>query len=52
MASIGALEVSLRRMCGLSVNDGRVIRPADEPVTAEFVPDWNVSLAEALTRRV
>lgn len=52
MASIDALEVSLRRMCGLPVNDGRVIRPSDEPVTAEFVPDWNVSLAEALTRRV
>ncbi|MCA9094235.1 MAG: TolC family protein [Planctomycetaceae bacterium] len=52
MASIDALEVSLRRMCGLPVNDGRIIRPADEPVTAEFVPDWNVSLAEALTRRV
>lgn len=52
LASIDSLEVSLRRMCGLPVNDGRIIRPSDEPVTAEFVPDWNVSLAEALTRRV
>lgn len=52
LANIDSLEVSLRRMCGLPVNDGRIIRPADEPVTAEFIPDWNVSLAEALTRRV
>lgn len=46
-----ALELRLRRICGLPVNDGRIIRPKDEPSTAEFQPDWHVSLAEALTRR-
>jgi outer membrane protein TolC len=45
-------ETRLRRLLGLPVNDGRVIRPADEPTTAKFVPDWFINLAEALTRRV
>lgn len=45
-------EGRLRRMLGLPVNDGRIIRPADEPTTAEFLPDWRTSLVEALTRRV
>jgi outer membrane protein TolC len=45
-------EGRFRRLLGLPVNDGRVIRPADEPTTAEFLPDWRGSLVEALTRRV
>jgi len=45
-------ETSLRRLLGMSVNDGTVIRPVDEPVSAEFVPDWYASLTEALGRRV
>lgn len=48
---IYALELQLRRLCGLPSNDGRVIRPSDEPVTAELLPDWHASLAEGLTRR-
>ena len=45
-------EGRMRRLIGLSVNDGRIIRPADEPTTAEFLPNWRTSLVEALTRRV
>ncbi len=45
------LETQLRRLCGLPSADGRVIRPQDDPSTGEFIPDWNISLAEALTRR-
>ena len=45
-------EGRFRRLLGLPVNDGRVIRPSDEPTTAEFLPDWRTSLVEALTRRV
>lgn len=45
-------ETSLRRLLGLQLNDGEVIRPADAPVMAEFQPDWRTNLAEALTRRV
>ncbi|MGH7127752.1 MAG: TolC family protein, partial [Planctomycetaceae bacterium] len=45
-------ELRLRRLLGLPVNDGKVIRPVTEPITAEFIPDWYVCLAEALTQRV
>ena len=48
---IYAAEAELRRVMALPVNDGRVIRPATEPVTAEFTPDWHASLAEALCHR-
>ncbi|HAB11799.1 MAG TPA: TolC family protein [Planctomycetaceae bacterium] len=45
-------ESRLRRLVGLSVNDGRIIRPSDEPITARYSPDWKGSLVDALTRRV
>ncbi len=50
--SIYSTELRLRRLLGLPVNDGRIIRPADEPTIAEFMPDWCESLAEALTNRL
>ena len=45
-------ESRLRRLIGLPVNDGRIIRPSDEPITAEYTPDWKGSLVDALTRRI
>jgi outer membrane protein TolC len=51
LQNLYSLETQLRRMCGLSSADGRVIRPSDDPTTAEFLPDWSICLAEALTRR-
>ena len=45
-------ELSLRRLMNLPVSDGRVIRPSEEPVTAEFDPDWRASLSGALVNRV
>ena len=45
------LETQLRRLCGLPSSDGRVIRPKDDPSLGEFKADWNMSVAEALTRR-
>lgn len=51
---IGGVHVSERRlrlMMGLPISDGALIRPADEPKMASAVFDWNVVLAEALTRR-
>jgi outer membrane protein TolC len=45
-------ESRLRRLIGLPVNDGRIIRPSDEPITADYSPDWKSSLVDALTRRV
>jgi len=45
-------EIRLRRMMGLAVNDGRLIRPADEPSKAIVVFEWDEILMEALERRV
>ncbi|MBX3443508.1 MAG: TolC family protein [Planctomyces sp.] len=45
-------ETRLRRLMGLAVNEGAVLRPIDEPVTAEVVPDWQTSLSDALSKRV
>lgn len=49
--SIYSTEAQLRRLMGLPVNDGRVIRPIDEPITAEFVPSWEVAMSDALVKR-
>ncbi|HEX6984847.1 MAG TPA: TolC family protein, partial [Planctomycetaceae bacterium] len=44
-------ESELRRLMGLPPNDGRVIRPIEEPTTARLVPDWHASLTDALMFR-
>ena len=51
LSAIYKTEASLRRLMGLSVNDGRILRPANEPTTVQIVPDWSISLAEGLTHR-
>ena len=51
-ADLYQFEGRLRRLVGLPVNDGRILRPVDEPTIAEFVPDWHVCLAESLVHRV
>lgn len=45
-------ENRLRYLMGLSVSDGRLIRPADEPTTALVAFDWSAVHTEALARRV
>lgn len=50
--NIFTVENQLRRLIGLAVNDGRVLRPADSPLSAEYHVNWESSLSEALTRRV
>ena len=45
-------ETELRRLAGLPMNDGTVLRPVDEPAVAPFKPDWRASLSEGLTHRV
>ncbi len=52
LANLFSVEGQLRRIMGLPVNDGRIIRPLDEPTTAEFIPDWNICQVEALSQRV
>ena len=46
-----AAEARLRRLIGWSVNDGEILRPVDEPVTANYLPDWNQNLLTAFARR-
>lgn len=45
-------ESELRRLIGLPMNDGTVLRPADEPAVAEIRPDWEASLIDGMTHRV
>ena len=51
---IGGVRVTerrLRRLLGLPISDGRLIRPSDEPALAKMVFSWDEILPEALTRR-
>ena len=52
LATVYVVENQLRRILGLPVNDSRIIRPADDPMEAEFIVNWESSLLEALSRRV
>ena len=52
LSSLYATENHLRWIMGLSPTDGRLIRPADEPTTANVKFDWYESHAEALARSV
>lgn len=45
-------ERTLRLLLGLPASDGRVIRPLDEPSTADVIFSWEDSLQLALWRRV
>lgn len=45
-------ESRLRYIMGLSVSDGRLIRPIDEPTIARVNFDWAATHCEALSRRV
>ena len=52
LSNLFDIEGRLRRIIGFTMNDGRIIRPVDAPKTEEFNPDWELSLAEALSGRV
>ncbi len=45
-------ERNLRRLLGVPANDGRLIRPVDEPSIAKRVFDWQECLEMAFERRV
>ncbi|WP_437228068.1 TolC family protein [Planctomicrobium sp. SH661] len=51
-SNIFTTEIRLRRLIGLPANDGTTLRPLDEPVTAQLIPDWYTCLTDSLTRRV
>jgi outer membrane protein TolC len=52
LTNLFRVENRLRYLMGLNVSDGRLIRPSDEPTTAQVHFDWATTHAEALTRRV
>lgn len=53
LSQLYTTEIRMRRLLGMRVNsDGTVIQPVDEPAIGELMPDWRMSLSEALTRRV
>jgi outer membrane protein TolC len=51
-ATILSTENAFRKQLGLPVNDGRIIRPVDNPVEGEYLAQWESTLIDALTRRV
>lgn len=44
-------ERKLRLIMGLPINDGKLLRPDDEPIDTKVMFDWDSSLCEALQRR-
>jgi len=52
LTSLFRIENRLRYVMGLSVSDGRLIRPVDEPSAAQVFFDWGASHSEAQQRRV
>jgi hypothetical protein len=50
-SGVHVAERRLRLMIGVHISDGRLIRPSDEPKLSKAVFDWDVVLAESLTRR-
>jgi outer membrane protein TolC len=51
LTNLFRVENRLRYLMGLSVSDGRLIRPSDEPTTAQVHFDWATIQTEALARR-
>ncbi|QDU97575.1 TolC family protein [Lignipirellula cremea] len=52
--AFGGVQVNERRLrlaMGVPINDGRLIRPANEPATAKVIFDWDQAMVEALTTR-
>jgi len=52
LSDLYVIENQFRKMLGLPVNDGKIIRPADDPVEAEYLVNWESTLLEALSRRI
>jgi outer membrane protein TolC len=50
--NILATENAFRKLLGLPVNDGKLIRPADDPLQGEYVTQWESTLVDGLTRRL
>ena len=51
VAGVHVADRRLRLILGIPINDGRLIRPVDEPIMARVVFAWNEAVAEAVARR-
>ena len=51
LTNLFRVENNLRYMMGLTVSDGRLVRPIDEPTTAQMHFDWPTIHCETLARR-
>ena len=51
LTNLFRIENNLRYMMGLAASDGRLIRPIDEPTTAQVHFDWPTIHCETLARR-
>jgi outer membrane protein TolC len=51
LSNLFRAESYLRVVLGMPMNDGTVMRPIDEPVMAEFKPDWKSCIVDGLTNR-
>ena len=50
----GGLRVAERRLrliLGMEINDGKLIRPSDDPAQASILYDWDRASGEAISRR-
>lgn len=47
-----ATEQRLRYLMGVTANDGRLIKPTDQPLQAEIQVDWYRAVADATSQRV
>lgn len=50
-SGVHVAERRLRLMIGLEINDGRLIRPSDEPKLSPIVYDWRALITEGLAKR-
>ncbi len=48
---VQATERRLRKLMGIPISDGLLLRPVDEPIMAKVVFDWNEITVEAVNRR-
>ncbi len=48
---VQSTERRLRRLMGIPISDGSLLRPVDEPMQAKVVFDWSEVLVETLARR-
>lgn len=50
-SGVHVAERRLRMILGLEINDGRLLRPSEDPILSPITYDWRELLAESVTRR-